>query len=56
MKRVFSGLLRSASRPGRLLGMVVGPGWVTVVPTRICITCVRVGAGVATRLVIGLGG
>ena len=29
--------------------MVVGPGWVTVVPTRICITCVSGGAGVDYR-------
>ena len=35
-------------RPGRLDGIVVGPGWVTVVPTRICITCSSKGAGFDT--------
>ncbi len=31
---------------------MVGPGWLTVVPTRICITCSSEGAGVDT----GFGG
>ncbi len=39
---------RSALRPGRLEGVEVGPGWETVVPTRICMTCSSCGAGLDT--------
>src|SRR4029077_14787341 len=52
MKRVRTGAGRLAARPGRLVVILVGPAWLTVVPIRICITCDSDGAGVA----IGFGG
>jgi len=48
MKRLRCGDGRWARRPGRLAGTVAGPGWVTVVPTRSCMTAVSGGAGVLT--------
>src|SRR5438477_11369402 len=38
MKRALAGVGRSALRPGRLAGTGAGLGWLTVAPTRICIT------------------
>jgi hypothetical protein len=37
-------------RPGKLAGIELGPRWLTVWPTRICITCSSEGAGVETGL------
>jgi hypothetical protein len=40
----------AARPPSRLEGIEVGPGWETVVPTRICMTCGSCGAGFETGL------
>jgi hypothetical protein len=49
MYRVVPDAIRLAARPGRS-GILVGPGSVTAVPTRICITAVNGGAGVDTGM------
>jgi hypothetical protein len=46
LKPLLCGAGSLARRPGRLAGTAAGPGWMTMVPTRICMTAVNGGAGV----------